>query len=106
MSGLPILSLITFLPLAGAFLIFLLRGSDKSVAANARLIALITSLGVFAVSIYMYAGFDKVSGDFQFVEKHDWLPGFNIAYKLGVDGISVFFILLSTLLTPICVLAS
>ena len=102
----PILSLTTFLPLLGVLLIFLVRGDEKSVAASARVIALITSLVTFAVSIYMYAGFDKTSAEYQFVESHVWLPGFNIAYKMGVDGISIFFILLSTLLTPICILAS
>ena len=102
----PILSLITFLPLLGAFLIMFMRGEEKDVAANAKSIALFTSLMTFAISIYMYMAFDKTSADFQFVEKHAWLPGFNMAYKMGVDGISVFFILLSTLLTPICILAS
>ena len=102
----PILSLMTFLPLLGVLLIFCIRGSEKAVAANARVVALVISLATFVLSIYMYMGFDKTSAEFQFVEKHDWLPGFNIAYKMGVDGISIFFILLSTLLTPICILAS
>ena len=102
----PILSLTTFLPLLGVLLIFCLRGDEKAVAGNARIVALVTSLVTFAVSIYMYAGFDKTSADYQFVESYVWLPGFNIAYKMGVDGISIFFILLSTLLTPICILAS
>ncbi len=102
----PILSLMTFLPLLGAFFIFLLRGDEKSVAANARIVALLVSLVTFGISLYMYAGFNGALPGFQFVENHPWLPGFNIHYKMGVDGISVFFILLSTLLTPICVLAS
>ncbi len=102
----PILSLMTFLPLLGALLIFCLRGDEKSVAGNARIIALLTSLVTFGVSIFMYAGFDPHAAGFQFVEKYRWLTGFDIHYKMGVDGISVFFILLSTLLTPICVLAS
>ncbi len=102
----PILSLMTFLPMLGALLIFFLRGEEKSVANNARIIALLTSLVTFSISVYMYAGFNPHLAGFQFAEKHDWLPGFNIFYKMGVDGISVFFILLSTLLTPICVLAS
>jgi len=97
----PILSLTTFLPLLGVALIFISRGD-----ATARMIALLTSLATFAVSIYMYCYFDKSSAEFQFVEARQWLPGFNIAYKMGVDGISIFFILLSTLLTPICILAS
>jgi len=101
MVDFPILSVLTFLPLLGAGLIMLSRGD-----AAARSIALATSLGVFALSVYMYAGFNKSSADFQFVEDVAWLPGFNISYKLGVDGISVFFVLLSALLTPICILAS
>ncbi len=102
----PILSLVTFLPLLGAFLIFCVQGNEKAVASNARSIALATSLLTFALSIYMYLGFDKTSAEFQMVEVVNWLPSFNIAYKMGVDGISVFFVLLSTLLTPICILAS
>jgi NADH-quinone oxidoreductase subunit M len=102
----PVLSLITFLPLLGFALILCLRGEEKAVADNARSIALVTSLITFAISIYMYMGFDKTSAEFQFVERYDWLPAFNISYKMGVDGISIFFLLLSTLLTPICILAS
>ncbi len=106
MIDFPVLSLITFLPLLGAALIMTVRGDEQAVAGNARHIALMTSLITFVLSVYMYMGFDKGSADFQMVERYDWLPGFNIAYKMGVDGISVFFILLSTLLTPICILAS
>ncbi len=101
MTGYPFLSLLTFLPLLGAAIIMCVRG-DKT----ARVIALVTSLAVFALSLCMYACFDKTSGEFQLVEAHTWFPGFNIAYKLGVDGISVFFVLLSALLTPICILSS
>lgn len=106
MTSFPILSLMTFLPLLGALLLMVLRGAETSVARSARFVALFTTLATFAVSIYMYVCFDKSSADFQMVEQYTWLPGFNIAYKMGVDGISVFFILLSTLLTPICILAS
>src|SRR3972149_222186 len=106
MIAFPVLSLITFLPLLGALLILTVRGDEKAVAANARSIALVTSLVTFALSVYMYMGFDQAAADFQMIEKFDWMPGFDIAYKMGVDGISVFFILLSALLTPICILAS
>ncbi|MCE9507377.1 MAG: NADH-quinone oxidoreductase subunit M [Alphaproteobacteria bacterium] len=106
MIAFPVLSLITFLPLLGVLLLMTVRGDEKSVAGNARSIALVTSLAVFALSVYMYMGFDKASADFQFVEARSWFSGLNIFYKMGVDGISVFFILLSTLLTPICILAS
>jgi NADH-quinone oxidoreductase subunit M len=106
MISFPILSLVTFLPLLGVLLMMLVRGDEKSVAGNARNIAMITSLVTFAVSVYLYMGFDGGSAEFQFVEKSVWLPSLNISYKMGVDGISIFFVLLSTLLTPICILAS
>ena len=102
----PVLSLITFLPLLGALLMFCVRGDEKSVTDNVKSIALVTTLVVFALSVYMFMGFDKSSADFQFVEKFDWLPALGSSYKMGVDGISIFFVLLSTLLTPICILAS
>ena len=85
---------------------FCVRGDEKSVTDNVKSIALVTTLVVFALSVYMFTGFDKSSADFQFVEKFDWLPALGSSYKMGVDGISIFFVLLSTLLTPICILAS
>ncbi len=106
MSGWPILTLTTFLPLVGAAIILLTRGSPEVVARNARWIALWTSVIVFFVSLPLWLNFDPDVSDFQFVEKAAWIPAFGINYHMGVDGISMFFILLSTLLTPICVLAS
>ncbi|MBM3549789.1 MAG: NADH-quinone oxidoreductase subunit M [Alphaproteobacteria bacterium] len=105
-SGWPLLSLVTFLPLVGAALILFTRGSPELVARNARNIALWTSLITFALSLFLWTGFDPDVSDFQFVEKVAWIPAFGITYHMGVDGISLFFVLLSTLLTPICVLAS
>ncbi|MDE1151211.1 MAG: NADH-quinone oxidoreductase subunit M [Micavibrio sp.] len=102
----PILSLITFLPLVGVLCLLLIRGDEATVAENSRKTALLTSIFTFGLSLYMYIHFDGTSGDYQFVEKLAWLPGFNINYKMGVDGISIFFLLLSTFLTPICILAS
>lgn len=104
--GFPLLSLITFLPLLGAGIIMLVRGDDKVVASNARWTALWTSLITFGLSLILWAQFDKTSVDYQFVEQLSWLPEFGIAYIMGVDGISILFVLLSTLLTPICILAS
>ncbi|MBM3598333.1 MAG: NADH-quinone oxidoreductase subunit M [Alphaproteobacteria bacterium] len=106
MTDWPILSVTTFLPLVGAVFILLTRGEPDMVARNARNVALWTSLITFVVSLLIWAGFDSSSAEFQFVEKAEWLPSFNISYHMGVDGISLFFVLLSTLLTPICVLAS
>jgi len=105
-AGFPLLSLVTFLPLAGAFIILMVRGDDETVARNARWTALWTSLITFALSLILWARFDKGTAEFQFVERLAWLPEYGVAYHMGVDGISVLFILLSTLLTPICILAS
>ena len=105
-AGFPLLSLITFLPLLGALIIMMVRGDEKVVASNARWTALWTSLITFALSLILWARFDKTSVDYQFVEQVSWLPEFGVSYIMGVDGISVLFVLLSTLLTPICILAS
>ncbi|WP_420404901.1 NADH-quinone oxidoreductase subunit M [Nisaea sp.] len=106
MSDWPLLSLVTFLPLAGALFVALTRGEEAQVARNARYVALWTSLITFVLSLLIWAGFDPTTADFQFVEKRDWLPDWGIGYHMGVDGISMWFVLLSTLLTPICILAS
>ena len=105
-AGFPLLSLVTFLPLAGAFIILMVRGDEETVARNARWTALWTSLIAFALSLVLWARFDRGSAEFQFVERVEWLPEFGLSYHMGVDGISVLFVLLSTLLTPLCILAS
>ena len=105
-AGFPLLTLLTFLPLVGAAFILTLRGEDEVVASNARWTALWTSLIVFGLSLILWFKFDKADAGFQFVEQLDWLSEFGVTYHVGVDGISVLFILLSTLLTPICILAS
>ena len=105
-AGFPLLSLITFLPLAGAAIILSIRGEESVVAQNARWAALWTSLVVLALSLILWFRFDPSTADFQFVEEVEWLPEFGVGYHLGVDGISVLFVLLCTVLTPICILAS
>jgi NADH-quinone oxidoreductase subunit M len=102
----PVLSLMTFLPLVGVLFIMFARGDDETVAHNVTATALITSVFTFGLSLYMYAGFNPAADGYQFVEKYDWLPALKISYRMGVDGVSVFFILLSTFLTPLCILAS
>src|SRR5277367_6113144 len=102
----PILSLVTFLPVVGAVFIAFVRGTPEVVARNARMTALWTSLITFVLSILLWVDFDPTTADFQFVEVHDWIPAFGITYQLGVDGISLLFVVLSTFLTPICILAS
>ena len=102
----PILSLVTFLPLVGCFFILLTRGDDATVARNSRYIALWTSVPTFLISLLIWVKFDPSTADFQMMESIEWIEGTNIGYRMGVDGISMFFVLLSTLLTPICILAS
>ena len=98
-----ILSIVTFAPLIGAALIMLAGGSD--IARNARWIALVTTLIEFALSLFIWLKFDGSIAAFQFVERADWLgPG--IGYHMGVDGISMLFIVLTAGLMPICILAS
>ncbi len=106
MNDWPILSLVTFLPLVGAAFILIIRGDEEVVARNARSTALWTTLITFALSVLLFTEFDTTTAKFQFVEKAEWITAWGITYYMGVDGISVFFVLLSTLLTPICVLAS
>ena len=105
-AGFPLLSLVTWLPLVGGLVIMSVRGDEATVASNARWTALWTSLIVFVLSLVLWVRFDGSDPGFQFVESATWLPQWGITYKLGVDGISVLFVLLSTALTPICILAS
>jgi len=101
----PILSVTTFLPILGALLVMLLaRGNGPLGKGTARWIALWTTLVTFAVSLVMVWRFDAASPEFQFVEKHGWLGV--ASYHMGVDGISLPFVILTTALMPICILAS
>ena len=102
----PVLSMTTFFPLIGALGILMIRGTEEEVARNARWSALWVSLITFVLSLFLWLDFEAARAGFQFVERSDWIPAFNISYHMGIDGISVFFVLLSTFLTPICVLAS
>ena len=101
----PILSVTIFLPLVGALFIFALSGDDEATKRNARYVALWTTLATFLVSLFLVAGFDRSVSDFQFVENRPWLGG-TFRYHVGVDGISLPFVLLTTFLMPIAILAS
>src|ERR1700719_1648458 len=105
MASWPILSVTTFLPLLGALWIMSLRREDASIARNARWTALWFTLITFAVSLILVWRFDPGSSEFQFVEKKPWLAG-TISYHMGVDGISLPFVILTTALMPICIVAS
>ncbi|MGJ5178929.1 NADH-quinone oxidoreductase subunit M [Bradyrhizobium oligotrophicum] len=105
MTTWPILSVVTFLPIVGALLIYLVRGDDEAARRNARWIALWTTLITFAVSVILVLRFDPGQTDFQFVEKSNWLAA-GISYHMGVDGISLPFVILTTALMPFCIMAS
>jgi len=105
MTAVPILSLVTFLPLVGVLLILFIKDEGEAARRNIRSIALITTVLTFVVSLAIWAGFDTNDAGFQFVEKADWL-GSGIAYHMGVDGISMLFVILTTFLMPLCILAS
>jgi NADH-quinone oxidoreductase subunit M len=101
----PVLSVIVFLPLVGALFIMTLRGEDAAVDRNARWVALWTTLITFAISLVLIWRFDASSAEFQFVERRPWLGG-AITYHMGVDGISLPFVILTTGLLPLCIIAS
>jgi len=104
MAAWPVLSLTTFLPLVGVLLIALFK-QDEAGARNARWVALWTTLITFAVSLNLVWRFDAGSSEFQFVEKHPWLGGYG-TYHMGVDGISLPLVILTTAIMPLCIAAS
>ncbi|OFX04292.1 MAG: NADH-quinone oxidoreductase subunit M [Alphaproteobacteria bacterium RIFCSPHIGHO2_12_FULL_63_12] len=119
LAGQPWLSLLTFMPLVGALGIALRqmmarRGGDGAIVAAeqkeidgvARRVALLFTLGAFALSLFIYiAYYDRTIGGYQLVEQAAWIGG-GVSYKMGVDGISILFVLLTTFVMPICILAS
>ena len=106
-AEIPVLSLLIFVPTIGAVLILVCaQGDDSTIATNSRWGALWASTSNFFLSLWLLLNFDKSTAEFQFLEKVEWIPQFGISYNLGVDGISLLFILLTTLLTPICIVAS
>lgn len=105
MTDWPILSTVTFLPLVGALLILLIKDDSEASRRNIRNVALLTTVFVFILSLVVWAGFDNSNAGFQMVEQIDWMGG-GISYHMGVDGISVLFVVLSAFLMPFCILAS
>jgi NADH-quinone oxidoreductase subunit M len=101
----PILSTVTFLPTVGAMLIMAIRGDDKAARRNMYHVALWTTTITFLVSLLIWTNFNSSEAGFQFVEEQAWLGG-TIGYKMGVDGISMLFVILTTFLMPICIVAS
>ena len=99
----PILSSLILLPAIGAFFIFINKSGTKSDFRSSKYVAVFTSFSNFIISIYLWYIFDPAFTDFQFVESRIWLEGF-INYKVGIDGISILFIILTTLITPLCII--
>ena len=99
----PILTSLILLPTIGALFIFFARSSSEKYQAS-KYISLFISIANFFLSIYLWYIFDKNSVDFQFVENREWLSGF-VNYKVGIDGISILFIVLTTFITPICIIS-
>src|SRR5262245_21231324 len=101
----PILTSLIALPLVGALLLLLVR-DDQSHQALIQKIALMASALVFAETLVLLARFDATFAEFQFVERHAWIPAFGISYAVGVDGISLLLLVLTALLTPVALLSS
>ena len=108
MNGLPLLSIVIWLPLAGGLLLLLIGNRDGQRDGLIRNLTFATSLVTFAATVVLWLGFDgSASGaEFQFVERVPWIPAFGIEYYLGIDGISLLLILLTGFLTPIALLSS
>ena len=99
-----LLSLTTFIPLLGALILALfLRGDDEAAQRNAKWVALATTVATFIVSLFILTGFNPADTGFQFVEERTWLLG--MQYKMGVDGISILFVMLTTFLMPLVIAA-
>ena len=101
--NLPILSSLILLPTVGAFFIFFAETNSKKYQSS-KYVALFISLFNFLLSLYLWYIFDNTVSEFQFVENRNWIPGF-INYKVGVDGISILFIILTTFITPLCIIS-
>ena len=101
----PILSFLTFFPLVGVIFILLRRGTDEVVERSSKNISILISIINFIVSLFLWSKFDPVNPGFQFVEETQWIKNF-VSYKMGVDGISIFLVLLTTFISPLCIFAA
>jgi len=103
MSGLPLLSILVWLPIAAAIVVLALGSGER--AGQGRIVALAASVVTFILSVSLYTGFDTTTAQMQFVEQVPWITRFEVFYHLGIDGISLPLILLTTFLTPLVVIA-
>ena len=105
MSEIPILSILIFIPVVGIFFMLLIRNNDDQSSQNLKHTALWIAFLNFIISLSLLFSFDLNNSDFQFVEKYAWIES-GISYHLGIDGVSILFVILTTMLVPICILAS
>ena len=94
------------MPLIASFILLFVPANSRQNISIIKTSALYTSLLVFIMSLYLWAAFDNSTAKFQYVEVYNWIGSSNINFYLGIDGISLFFVILTTLLIPICILAS
>ena len=99
----PILSSLILLPTIGAIFLFFTKDKNEN-NLTAKYVSLFTAIVNFLISIYLWIFFDQTTSSFQFVEDREWINGF-INYKVGVDGISILFIILTTFITPLCIIS-
>ena len=102
MTNFPILSSLILLPSIGALFLFFTKSSQNNLTT--KYVALFTSIVTFLLSVYLWIFFDQSTSEFQFVEERIWIENL-INYKVGVDGISILFILLTTFITPLCIIS-
>ena len=105
MSEIPILSILIFIPVVGIFFMLLIRNNDDQSSQNLKHTALWIAFLNFIISLSLLFSFDLNNPNFQFVEKYAWIES-GISYHLGIDGVSILFVILTTMLVPICILAS
>ena len=99
----PILSSLILLPVIGTLFLFFTKDKDGN-NLTAKYVSIFTTVVNFLISIYLWISFDQSTSNFQFIEDREWINGF-INYKVGVDGISILFIILTTFITPICIIS-
>jgi NADH-quinone oxidoreductase subunit M len=100
----PILSSLILLPLVGSLFVLFIKDNDSKNYQSSKYVALFVSFANFLISIYLWYLFDNSTSEFQFIENKQWLKGF-VNYTIGIDGISILFILLTTLITPLCIIS-
>ena len=103
--NLPILTIIIFLPLIGVFFLLFNNGDEERVNKISFNVSLSTSILVLILALFLWLNFDKTTASFQFMEEKKWIIDF-VQYKVGVDGVSILFIVLTTFITPICIVAT